>query len=172
MQQILADIVQGRDVALVTDAGTPGVSDPGGELVAAVVEKNEELRAANQLEIPIVPIPGASALAALLSVTNFEVEPSLFVGFLPKKKGRSTMLSTIKQASGKHGIHSIVIYESPYRIQKTLVELGKIFGDDSHVVVGRELTKQYEEIWYGPVAEAAAYFKAPKGEFTLILKTN
>ena len=172
VQPILAELSCVRDVALVTDAGTPGVSDPGGELIAAAVRSNEAARANENQEIAIVPIPGPSALAALLSVADFESEPSVFVGFLPKKKGRTTLLAALKAASSKHGIHSIVLYESPYRIQKTLVELGRIFGDEARVVVGRELTKQFEEVWYGTVTEAAKYFSAPKGEFTLIVKTN
>ncbi len=157
---IVDQIAQGADAALVSDAGTPQVSDPGHLLIQACLARG----------IPVTPVPGPSALAALLSVADFPVQPSLFVGFLPKKKGRETTLRRLAAMGGKYGAASVVLYESPERVARTLADLSAQFGAETHLVVGRELTKQHEEVWYGSVAEAQAHFAAPRGEFALLLK--
>lgn len=157
---IVDQIVRGASAALVSDAGTPQVSDPGGTMIA-------ECRIRG---IQIVPIPGPSALTVILSVADFATQPVAFYGFLPKKKGRQTTLKRLTTASGKYGLTSVVMYESPMRIVRTLSELAEVLGPDTHVVVGRELTKLHEELWYGTLADAAAYFTKPRGEFTILVQ--
>lgn len=160
LANIVDQIAQGADAALVSDAGTPQVSDPGYLFIRECVKRG----------ISIVPVPGPSAVTTLLSVADFPVQPMLFYGFLPKKKGRETSLRRLLEMSGKYGVASVVIYESPERVVRTLVDLENHFGPDAHLVVGRELTKQYEEVWYGTLAQAKQYFTAPRGEFSLILQ--
>jgi len=161
LDQLADRIAAGQSAAMVSSAGTPQVSDPGESIVEACVARG----------VTIVPVPGASALATILSVANFVAEPTAFVGFLPKKKGRQTMLESIKTASGKHGLQAMVLYESPYHVLRTFAELAERFGADTKVVVGRELTKHFEEVWYGTVTDAITHFAKPKGEFTLLVQT-
>ena len=160
VENLVDQLSQGMNAALLTDAGTPQVSDPGGRLVEACRRRG----------IRIVPIPGASALTAILSVADFAVQPIAFYGFLPKKKGRETTLRRLGEMRGKYGLAATVFYESPERVRRTFDDLATAFGDQTHVVVGRELTKQFEEVWYGTLAEAAAYFEHPKGEFVLLVQ--
>lgn len=150
---------QGRTVALVTDAGTPGIADPGTRLVAFV---RGELPAAQ-----IVPVPGPSALTAALSAAGIPAEHFNFAGYPPHKKGRQTFFLGLCHAT----LRPIVLYESPHRLARTLEELGKVFGIDAEVIVARELTKIYEEIWRGSIAEAAAHFTGERrrGEFVIIV---
>lgn len=151
----LVELLQnGKQIALVSDAGTPGIADPGGQLVAA----------ARVADIQVVPIPGSSAPATLLSVSGKPADQFLFVGFLPKKKGRQTLLKKL-QTIGQQLHWPLVFFESPERIGKTFVELQTYFPSDSPVVVGRELTKQFEEIWTGSLADAATHFEKGRGEF-------
>jgi 16S rRNA (cytidine1402-2'-O)-methyltransferase len=157
---LVDQILQGANAALVSDAGTPGVSDPGGMLIAECLARH----------IPIVPIPGPSALTTILSVADFATQPVAFYGFLPKKKGRQTTLKRLATAGGKYGLASVVMYESPMRIVRTLTELAEVLGPTTHVVVGRELTKLHEELWYGTLADAAAHFAKPRGEFTILVQ--
>ncbi|MBI4032163.1 16S rRNA (cytidine(1402)-2'-O)-methyltransferase [Candidatus Berkelbacteria bacterium] len=160
---IVDQIAQGADAAIVSEAGTPGISDPGVALMAECRERG----------ITIVPIPGPSALATILSVADFHTQPVAFYGFLPKKKGRETTLHGMREMQGtKYGPASAVLYESPERIQRTLADLAAALGPDTHLVVGRELTKQHEELWYGTLAEALAYFAKPRGEFTLLVQLS
>lgn len=159
---IVDQIAQGLTAALVSDAGTPGVSDPGGAFIEACKERS----------ITIVPIPGPSALTALLSVADFPVQPVAFYGFLPKKKGRETTLRKLGEMGGKYGLASIVLYESPERVLRTLADLAATIGETTHLVIGRELTKLHEEIWYGSVSEALVHYtdQKPRGEFTLLIQ--
>lgn len=151
-----------KDIAFVSDAGTPGISDPGARLTKEAVANN----------INVVPIPGVSAISALYSVTGFGESNFLFLGFLPKKKGRETMFRGIKElvASSKARL-PIIIYESPYRVVRTLEDFAEIGEWD--VVVGRELTKKFEEIVRGNISEVMDYFKNNpkklKGEFSICL---
>lgn len=160
LMNIVDQIAQGADAALVSDAGTPQVSDPGYLLIQECIKRG----------IAIVPIPGPSALTALLSVADFPVQPTIFYGFLPKKKGRETSLRRLKEMQGKYGVASALIYESPERIVRTLDDLAAQFGADTHVVVGRELTKQYEELWYGSLGDASTHFTNPRGEFAILIQ--
>jgi len=147
----------GKDLALVTDAGTPGIADPGGQLVKAVREQFGE-------EIKIIPIPGASALTALLSVAGIAADKFWFFGFLPHKKGRQSALKAIAASE-----YPVVIYESKHRILKLLAEL----DPQSKVVLGRELSKLHESFYFGSPLEISEQLgrqpAALKGEFVLVI---
>ena len=147
---------EGKDIALVTDAGTPCISDPGYELVDA----------AHKEGIKVVPIPGASALTASASVAGISMRRFCFEGFLPKKKGRQTLLKSLATEE-----RTIVIYESPFRIEKTLKDIEEFIGV-REVVIIREITKIYEEIMRGTTTELIERLsKNPiKGEIVLLIK--
>ncbi|WP_304157635.1 16S rRNA (cytidine(1402)-2'-O)-methyltransferase [Fusobacterium ulcerans] len=147
---------EGKQIALVTDAGTPCISDPGYELVDAV--HNEGIR--------VVPIPGASALTAAASVAGITMRRFCFEGFLPKKKGRQTLLKALAEEE-----RTIMIYESPFRIEKTLRDIEQFMGV-KEVVIIREITKIYEEILRGTTTELIERLaKNPiKGEIVLLIK--
>jgi 16S rRNA (cytidine1402-2'-O)-methyltransferase len=147
-----------HDVALVTDAGTPSISDPGGDLVAAAMEH----------DIKVSPVPGASALAAAISVSPLKGDGVRFAGFLPRGgKNRKQRIGAIAE-----DVSCTVIYESPLRLHKTLLELELACGNREALVL-RELTKKFEEIKKGSLGELAKYFnKGVKGEITLIISGN
>jgi len=154
--QLLQALAEGLTVVQVSDAGTPGLSDPGNRLVTAAAAAG----------ITVVPLPGASALTALLQVCHFPARTFHFEGFLPTKKGRQTRLrhlGTLKDA--------IVLYESTHRILKCLSELREHLGD-RQCLVGRELTKLHETLFRGRLSEAETFFSehSIKGEFTLIVQ--
>ncbi|MFN4033232.1 MAG: 16S rRNA (cytidine(1402)-2'-O)-methyltransferase [Fimbriimonadales bacterium] len=156
VQQIIERLQTGASVALVTDAGTPGISDPGGALVEA----------AHKAGIRVVPIPGASALTAILSAAGLPAHRFRFEGFAPRKEGARR-----KFFESLHGEDApVVFYESPHRLLKTLQTAYETLGDCT-VVVGRELTKQFEEVFRGRLSEAIAHWQAkpPKGEFAVVL---
>lgn len=162
-------LAEGKNIALVTDAGTPGISDPAGVLIAKIEEFNKKLTTANQQPIIISPIPGPSALTAALSVCGFPVDRLLFLGFLPKKKGREKLLKSLPL----YGAITIVLYESPYRLLKTLRDLQTVLGD-CPIVICREMTKKFEEIKRNKISEIIEYYskKKPKGEFTIVIKPD
>lgn len=147
---------EGKDIALVTDAGTPCISDPGYEVVDA----------AHKEGIKVVPIPGASALTAAASVAGISMRRFCFEGFLPKKKGRQTLLKELALEE-----RTIMIYESPFRIEKTLRDIETFIGV-REVVIIREITKIYEEIIRGTTTELIERLsKNPiKGEIVLLIK--
>lgn len=153
---IIDEILSGKSVALVTDAGTPGLSDPGNFLVAKALEKG----------IAAVPIPGPSALGALVSVAGIDLQKFLFLGFPPHKKGRETFFREVAETD-----HLVIYYESPHRVLKNL-ELLRTFAPDKKIILGRELTKIFEEVVRGGIAEVIEYFtKNPdkvRGEFVII----
>lgn len=155
LHQILDMLKEGKNIALVSDAGTPGISDPGYVLVKAAIEAG----------IKIVPVPGPSAFLAALSASGLPTHQFLYLGFLPMKKGRQTLLETFREEE-----RTIVFYESPHRIQKTLSEFAQKFPGRP-MVVARELTKIYEEFFRGTTEQAAEHFrsKTPKGEFVVML---
>jgi 16S rRNA (cytidine1402-2'-O)-methyltransferase len=148
---------EGRDVALVTDAGTPGVSDPGADLVAAA-------RAAG---CTVVPIPGASAVATALSASGLPSDRYLFLGFLPRKGPERGRL--IARAAAEEW--SVVFFEAPSRLGALLRDLAAAAGPDRRVVVARELTKLHEELRAGALGELADYYSEidPRGELTVVL---
>jgi 16S rRNA (cytidine1402-2'-O)-methyltransferase len=158
-QKAIALLGEGKRVVVVTDAGTPGVSDPGGRLVAKV--------RAEMPDVKIEAIPGASALTAALSIAGLDTPDFVFMGFLPHKKGRQTALKEIGASE-----RTVVLYESPHRILKLLAELEK-FAPGKNVVVAKELTKMHEEILEGAPQLVAARLVAEKkdrGEFVVIVK--
>ncbi len=154
-------LVEGKDLALVSDAGTPGISDPGALLVSKIKEKFKDE------EVKVVPIPGATALITALSGSGLPTHEFTFLGFLPHKKGRETLFKEIALAK-----RTMVFYESPHRILKTLESLVK-FCPNKKVCVARELTKIYEEFKTGTPVEILEYFNKNKdiqrGEFTVIV---
>lgn len=154
--RVLDDLAAGRDVALVSDAGTPGLSDPGYELVQAA------LAAGHQVQ----PIPGPSAITAALAASGLPADRFLFVGFLPRKAGeRRALLAELADEPG-----TWIAFEAPHRLAETLADLVDVLGD-RHVAVARELTKRFEEVWRGPASQALAHFTAnpPRGEITLMV---
>ncbi|MDE5101662.1 MAG: 16S rRNA (cytidine(1402)-2'-O)-methyltransferase [Trichodesmium sp. St19_bin2] len=155
--ELIEKLNQGKTIALVTDAGMPGISDPGYELVKACVEEN----------ISIVPIPGVTASITALCASGLPTNKFIFIGFLPTKiKLREEQLEKLSNL-----LETIVLYESPYRLLQTLEDLGKILGENRKIVLARELTKLREEFWRGTVGEAVIHYQSnqPKGEFTLVI---
>jgi len=139
IDQIISDIKAGKKVGYVSDAGTPGISDPGDYLVQRVKEAG----------CAVVPIPGVSALATILSVSGLAVQRPLFVGFLPRKKGKETMLKKLGEGLGNY-YDGIVFYESPERVVNLLESLQK-WNVPLRVCLGRELTKKFETFYYGKI---------------------
>jgi 16S rRNA (cytidine1402-2'-O)-methyltransferase len=153
---ILTKLKEGKKVALVSDAGTPGISDPGFRLIQLAIE--------NQL--PIVPIPGSSAVITALSVSGLPTDAFLFKGFLPhKSKKRRDLLKELENVR-----ETLIFYESPHRITETLQDILEILGD-REIVLSRELTKVYEEIIRGKASEILNQVgdRALKGEITLVI---
>ena len=149
-------IGEGRTVALVSDAGTPGISDPGFLLVRTCVEAG----------IEVETLPGATALIPALVQSGFPCDRFCFEGFLPQKKGRTKRLQELANES-----RSIIFYESPYRVVKCLEQFAEIFGPDRKISVSRELTKKFEQTVRGTIAEVLAHFREhePKGEFVIVV---
>ncbi len=157
VDEILKTLEAGGSVALITDAGMPGISDPGFQVVKAVVEKG----------FSVVPIPGASALLAALPASGFPATPFTFAGFLPAKAGdRQTELNRLRSHE-----HTLVFFESPHRLRASLKDMLGAFGN-RQAVVGRELTKLHEEFIRGNLEEVGRHFKAqaPKGEFVIVVE--
>ncbi|MBW2278106.1 MAG: 16S rRNA (cytidine(1402)-2'-O)-methyltransferase [Deltaproteobacteria bacterium] len=154
--QLLAHLEHGHDVALVSDAGTPSISDPGEQLVRAAAEAGYR----------VSPIPGPSALAAVLSVAGLAGDGVRFIGFLPRTgKRRRERLAVLAEDPA-----CTVLYEAPTRLGKTLLELAAACGDERHAVVARELTKVHEEIARGPLVELVQRFSGPvKGEIAIVV---
>ena len=154
-QKIVHLLLEGNDLALISDAGTPTISDPGYGLIRECIKH----------EIRIIPIPGVSAITAAMSASGLPSDSFTFHGFLPQKKGR---LKKIQDLS--HIDNTIILFESPYRLVKTLTQLLESLGDRS-VVVGRELTKLYEEIIRGNLSEVLEYFSKSKvkGEIVIMI---
>ena len=137
--RILTDLISGKNLALVSDAGTPGISDPGNELIDFILDKEPTIK--------IVPIPGPAAITAAASVSGFKMSKFLFLGFLPKKK-RNKLFEWIKK-----GEIAFAFYESPNRIVKTLDFLEEQLGKDKRILVARELTKLHETLYRGSIKD-------------------
>ncbi|MEN8252373.1 MAG: 16S rRNA (cytidine(1402)-2'-O)-methyltransferase, partial [Patescibacteria group bacterium] len=154
---IIDEILAGKSVAVVTDAGTPGVSDPGNRLVALAVESN----------IKTEPIPGASAVSALVSVAGIDMQKFTFMAYPPHKKGRQTFFTKISESEVP-----VVYYDSVHRVLKNLNLLEELMPQ-AKVILGRELTKMHEEIIRGKVGKVKEYFEKNKdkvkGEFVIIV---
>ncbi|WP_031516401.1 16S rRNA (cytidine(1402)-2'-O)-methyltransferase [Desulfofalx alkaliphila] len=156
-ERIIDMLLQGQDVAVVSDAGMPGISDPGARLVELALEHG----------IPAVPVPGASAVIAGLVVSGLPTARFVFEGFLPSnKKGRRRHLEKIRGEQ-----RTMVFYESPHRLLETLRDMCSKFGGDRQIAVARELTKKHEEIYRGSLHLAVSHFEKvpPRGEFTLVV---
>ncbi len=152
-------ILAGETIALVSDAGTPAISDPGFLLVRECVRKGVEVEC----------LPGATAFVPALVVSGLPNDKFCFEGFLPQKKGRQTRLKEIALEE-----RTIILYESPYRIVKTLTQLMEVCGTERTVSVSREISKLYEQTIRGTLAEVCSWFQAhePKGEFVIVLGGN
>jgi 16S rRNA (cytidine1402-2'-O)-methyltransferase len=142
------------DVALVSDAGMPGISDPGYELISAVNRRN----------IPIVPIPGPSVIVTAMVVSGLPTDSFCYLGFLPHKSGERRRLLEARAAEKS----TLVLFESPHRIQESLLDMLEVLGDRKAAVC-RELTKIHEEVFRGTLSQAVEHFKSPRGEFTLVI---
>lgn len=153
----IIDLLKGwKHIALVSDAGTPGISDPGFVLIKKAIEAG----------IDVTPIPGASAVLSALVASGFDCHQYLYLGFLPVKKGRQTMFKSLQNKQ-----YTVVIYESVHRIEKTLEEFEEYFWSETPIVIGREITKKFEEFARGNIHEVRNYFKTEgkiKWEFVII----
>lgn len=146
---------QGKNLALISDSGTPGISDPGNKLISILVSE-----LISNLEI--IPIPGPSAIISAASICGFPMDKFIFLGFPPHKKGRQKFFKEVNEYK-----YPVILYESPYRILKTLKELNNF--DNFDIVVGRELTKKFETIYRGKISEIIDKIE-PRGEFVIIVK--
>jgi 16S rRNA (cytidine1402-2'-O)-methyltransferase len=153
---LLDRLQSGDSLAVISDAGTPGISDPAALLINAAV----------QAEIRVVPIPGASAALSALVVSGMHTDRFVFEGFLPVKKRRQTKIALLAEEE-----RTVILYESVHRINRTLNDLLEVLGE-RQVCVAREITKLYEEIFHGSLSEALEHFssKTAKGEYTLVLQ--
>lgn len=153
---VAENIAQGRSAALISDAGTPGISDPGFLLVRACLEAGLEVET----------LPGATAFVPALVQSGFPCDRFCFEGFLPQKKGRNKQLLSLVSET-----RTMIFYESPFRVVKTLEQFAEVFGQERLVSVSRELTKKFEQTVRGTVGEVTAHFRerAPKGEFVIVV---
>ncbi|MDA1337309.1 MAG: 16S rRNA (cytidine(1402)-2'-O)-methyltransferase [bacterium] len=160
MEKALQLLSEGKNLALVTDAGTPGVCDPGNELVAFLLKNNPEME--------IVPVPGASAAVTLLSIAGIPTDKFLFLGYPPHKKGREKFFAEVVGSK-----HPTLFYESPHRIMKSLHELEEL-APSLLLVVGRELTKKFETVYRGSIKEVQKKLegKFAKGEFVVLVQRD
>jgi 16S rRNA (cytidine1402-2'-O)-methyltransferase len=156
LERILSALGRG-DVALISDAGTPGISDPGYELIRAVLAEG----------YTVVPIPGASAVISALSASGLPTEHFTFLGFLPRKgKERQSLLAQYASVT-----ETLILYDAPHRIRETIADLLIHFGAERPMVLAREVTKRFEEFWRGTIAEAAGLMEVqePRGEYTVLV---
>lgn len=155
-EYIISELKTGKNIAFATDAGTPGISDPGNRLVAKAIENG----------IAVFPIPGASALTTLASISGIDLTKFMFLGFPPHKKGRETFFKEVAILK-----YPVIYYESPHRLVKNL-ELLNGLASEKNIILGRELTKMFEEVVRGSVSEVLDYFKDNKdkvrGEIVVI----
>ena len=156
VRMVAESIEAGRTVALVSDAGTPGISDPGFLLVRTCVEAG----------IAVETLPGATACIPALVQSGFPCDRFCFEGFLPQKKGRNKRLLELQDEE-----RTMIFYESPFRVVKCLEQFAEVFGEDREVAVTREISKKFEQTVRGTVAEVAEHFRQnePKGEFVIVL---
>ena len=150
----LLDALESGDVAMVTDAGSPGISDPGAGVVVAVAEAGYE----------VVSVPGVSAVPAALSVAGFPADRFVFLGFLPRRRSERTAALADAGSLGQ----TLVLFEAPHRLKATLSDIAESLNDPP-LAVCRELTKLHEEVWRGTASEALDYFAEPRGEFTIVI---
>jgi 16S rRNA (cytidine1402-2'-O)-methyltransferase len=156
VQMVAEQIEAGRDVALISDAGTPGISDPGFLLVRTCVER----------DIEVSTLPGATAFVPALVQSGFPCDRFCFEGFLPQKKGRKKRIEALADEE-----RTMIFYESPFRVVKCLEQLAEVLGEEREVAVTREISKMFEESVRGTLAEVAEHFRQhqPKGEFVIVV---
>ncbi|MDD3301939.1 MAG: 16S rRNA (cytidine(1402)-2'-O)-methyltransferase [Candidatus Gracilibacteria bacterium] len=157
LDKIIALLNEGKDIALVSDAGTPGISDPGYPLIQEALKNN----------IRIIPIPGVSAFLTALQASGLPINHFLYFGFLPIKKGRQTLFKKLQTIE-----ETVVFYESVHRIERTLRDLGEYLGEDRKIVIARELTKKFEEFNRVTIKDAIDIYckkEKQKGEFVIII---
>ena len=156
VERIVQMLKEGKQIALISDAGTPGISDPGFVVVRGCVEAG----------IAVETLPGAVAFVPALVNSGLPCDRFVFEGFLPQKKGRQTRIASYAEET-----RTMVFYESPYRVVKALTQFSEVFGGDRKVSVSREITKMYEETVRGTLTEVIQHFttKDPKGEFVIVL---
>jgi 16S rRNA (cytidine1402-2'-O)-methyltransferase len=157
IQEIFDNLVQGKTLALISEAGTPGISDPGNELISKIIEEFGD-------EVEIIPVPGPSAVITAASISGFPMQKFLFLGFVPKRKQNKFFQEIINSK------YSTIFFESPYRILKTLEKL-KELKPDLKTVVARELTKKFETVYRGEISEVIKKLQKDKtkGEFVVIV---
>jgi len=148
-------LLEGKDLALISDAGTPTISDPGYGLIRECIRN----------DITIIPIPGASSITAAMSVSGLPSDSFTFIGFLPQKKGRLKKINQLQALD-----NTIILFESPFRLEKTLNQLLEHLGNRT-VVIGRELTKLYEEVIRGNLKDVISHFSESKikGEIVIMI---
>jgi len=156
LQHLVEQLLEGKVFALITDAGTPGISDPGFLL----------LRACHKHDIPVTCLPGATAFVPALVQSGLPSNRFTFEGFLPQKKGRQTAMKALVQEQ-----RTMIFYESPYRLVKTLNEFRELLGDERQAAVVREISKKFEETRKGTLAELSQHYQQipPKGEIVLVI---
>lgn len=156
VEKVMEYLARGKDVALISDAGTPGISDPGYRLIQTALDQC----------IKVVPIPGPSAVITALSASGLPTDKFLYLGFLPVKHGRQTIFKQIAESK-----HTVVFYESPHRLIKTMEQLQAHLKPAAQVTVAKELTKIYETFYRGTINEVLATLPAgkPKGEYVVMV---
>lgn len=157
-EEVVAKLLSGLTLALVSDAGTPGIADPGNELIDYLYQNVSDLK--------VIPIPGPSATSTALSICGFDVNKCISLGFLPKKK-RKKLFEWLRESK-----LAFTFFDSPFRLYKTLGELSEYFGGQRRIFVGRELTKMYEETFRGTISQALEHFgaKKVKGEIVVVVE--
>jgi 16S rRNA (cytidine1402-2'-O)-methyltransferase len=155
--KIATEVLDGQTIALISDAGTPGISDPGFLLVRTCIEMGARVES----------LPGATAFVPALIQSGFPSDRFCFEGFLPQKKGRQSRLNALADEQ-----RTMIFYESPFRILKTMEQFGAVFGLERAASVSRELTKKFEQTVRGTLAEVIEHFSEhpPKGEFVIVIK--
>lgn len=156
-KEILDILQNGQSIAIVSDAGTPGISDPGGQLVE-YIQKNDN-------SIKIEPVPGVSAVVTALSVSGFPVDKFVFMGFPPNKNKRKKFFEEVASAK-----YTVAFYESNHRIEKAIRELTEVMPEDREVFIGRELTKKFESFYKGKIKDIMEMKIPEKGEFVVIIR--
>lgn len=155
-ERVIQDLENGQNIAIITDAGTPGISDPGYLLAKAIADKNLEM----------ICLPGATAFVPALVVSGLPNHDFYFAGFLPQKKGRQTKLKQLAEEK-----KTIILYESPHKINTTLEQIKEFFGEETKISLSREISKKFEETKRGTIDELIAFSKSKtlKGEIVLII---
>ncbi|MCD5382878.1 16S rRNA (cytidine(1402)-2'-O)-methyltransferase [Candidatus Gracilibacteria bacterium] len=156
VEKIMEILRKGKSVAIISDAGTPGISDPAYEITSKARKEG----------IKIEPIPGCSAFLTALQGSGLPINQFTYLGFIPAKKGRESFLREILENQK----NTVVFYESVHRVKKLFEQVKKIFGKEKKILVSRELTKKFEEFFYGNADECLKKFENPKGEFVIIIE--